>query len=421
MIKLLIIADDFTGALDTGVKFAAHGIETKVIIARDYPNIDTEILPQVLIMDVETRHLNQDEAYQIIYELTKQVVAAGIPYLYKKTDSALRGNIGSELAALCETSPHPNLIFIPALPEMERVTVGGIHWIEGVPVNKSLFGKDPFEPVKHKYVKEIIREQSQIPVYEIPKGAISQYQNQQGILVCDASTEEEIYETAKQLQQAGNLKVMAGCSGFAKILPNILDLDKGPVGTFTLADRFLVVCGSVNPITQKQLDYGQQHGFRRIRLSSKQKLDINYWHSEAGKREIDRIATICFENPRCILDSNDQEGDEQTLQLAKAQGLSVEQVRVRISKVMGLVLKGILEKSFSTALMITGGDTLLGFMNQIGAYELKIVCPLESGSVLSLLSLNGKNYYIISKSGGFGQQELLVNLSNRLLRRKESC
>ena len=29
--KLLIIADDFTGALDTGVQFAAAGVQVKVI------------------------------------------------------------------------------------------------------------------------------------------------------------------------------------------------------------------------------------------------------------------------------------------------------------------------------------------------------------------------------------------------------
>lgn len=32
MILLLIIADDFTGALDTGVQFAAHGVSTRVIV-----------------------------------------------------------------------------------------------------------------------------------------------------------------------------------------------------------------------------------------------------------------------------------------------------------------------------------------------------------------------------------------------------
>ena len=35
MISLLMIADDFTGALDTGVQFAASGVETRVVVGMD--------------------------------------------------------------------------------------------------------------------------------------------------------------------------------------------------------------------------------------------------------------------------------------------------------------------------------------------------------------------------------------------------
>ena len=32
MFQLLVIADDFTGALDTGVQFAVNGIRTRVVV-----------------------------------------------------------------------------------------------------------------------------------------------------------------------------------------------------------------------------------------------------------------------------------------------------------------------------------------------------------------------------------------------------
>ena len=34
MLRLLMIADDFTGALDTGVQLAAHGIPTQVVVGQ---------------------------------------------------------------------------------------------------------------------------------------------------------------------------------------------------------------------------------------------------------------------------------------------------------------------------------------------------------------------------------------------------
>ena len=53
--RLLMIADDFTGALDAGVQFAKKGFKTNVLVAdgvcmSQYE--DTEIL----VIDAETRH-----------------------------------------------------------------------------------------------------------------------------------------------------------------------------------------------------------------------------------------------------------------------------------------------------------------------------------------------------------------------------
>ena len=93
MLLLLIIADDFTGALDTGVQFAAYGAATRVMVKDqvDFASCDA----QVLVVDTETRHLPPEKAYQIVEELTRAACRAGIRYIYKKTDSALRGNIGA--------------------------------------------------------------------------------------------------------------------------------------------------------------------------------------------------------------------------------------------------------------------------------------------------------------------------------------
>lgn len=60
-------------------------------------------------------------------------------YIYKKTDSALRGNIGAELGALVAASGQKILPFVPAFPQMNRITKGGIHYIDGVPVTESSF------------------------------------------------------------------------------------------------------------------------------------------------------------------------------------------------------------------------------------------------------------------------------------------
>lgn len=144
MIKLLVISDDFTGALDTGVQFAGKGIMTKVL---GYVPQDHEILRrlqvQVLVVDAQTRHLESSKAYQRVWRLVKSAKDAGISYIYKKTDSGLRGNIGKELEAALTASGERYLTFIPALPEMDRITVGESTISREFPYTKAPLGVIP--------------------------------------------------------------------------------------------------------------------------------------------------------------------------------------------------------------------------------------------------------------------------------------
>ena len=145
MLRLLMIADDFTGALDTGVQLAAHGIPTQVVVGQADLSACSST---VLVVDTETRHLSAAKAAEAVARLTRSAVENGVGCIYKKTDSALRGNIGAELAALLKASGARNLPFLPAFPQIGRTTKKGVHYIDGVPVNESPFGIDPFEPVR---------------------------------------------------------------------------------------------------------------------------------------------------------------------------------------------------------------------------------------------------------------------------------
>ena len=76
MIRLLIIADDFTGALDTGVKFSAAGASTKIIT--DVHTNFTGDGPEVLVLCVPTRHLSPREAYEAVRPVVER--AASMPW-----------------------------------------------------------------------------------------------------------------------------------------------------------------------------------------------------------------------------------------------------------------------------------------------------------------------------------------------------
>lgn len=75
MPRLLIIADDFTGALDTGVQFAACGIPTRVVVGTAADMIRCECT--VLVVDTETRHLSAEAAGKIVEVLARRAREAG--------------------------------------------------------------------------------------------------------------------------------------------------------------------------------------------------------------------------------------------------------------------------------------------------------------------------------------------------------
>ena len=83
--KLLVVADDFTGGLDTGVQFARQGIATRVVVNPDGTGDWTQTDGEVLVAVAESRHLSPEAAYATVFRIVAEARRAGIPYVYKKT------------------------------------------------------------------------------------------------------------------------------------------------------------------------------------------------------------------------------------------------------------------------------------------------------------------------------------------------
>ena len=410
MVKLLVIADDFTGALDTGVQFAASGAETRVVTNIEYDFSRTGREVQVLVLVAETRHVKWEEAYRMVYGIAKRACESGIPYLYKKTDSALRGNIGSELKAVLDAAGKRSLHFLPAFPRMNRVTRNGIHYIDGSPVHESVFGKDPFEPVTCSYIPDMMRGEVPVTVVESMDG----WERQNGVMVYDASTDEELMSIGSFLKEKGELGLTAGCAGFAAVLPQLLGLSGKRRERISLDKKFLVACGSVNPITVRQLDYAEGAGMKRIRLTPEQKLEKDYLESEEGNRALEEWTKTALEEECCIFDTNDLPGCRAACEYAGSHGLSLDELRVRIADTLGRVVEHLVRAGVKSTMLLTGGDTLMGFMRHIGCDEIVPVCEMAPGTVLSQVDIDGRTYSIISKSGGFGEEKLIAELAEKI-------
>lgn len=409
MTKLLVIADDFTGALDTGIQFAREGTKTCVAIGSDGVLASRAAYP-VIVIDSETRHLQHGEAYEAVYRLVNEARTAGVEYVYKKTDSALRGCVGAELsAALDAWSNASELAFAPAFPKVRRTTKDGTQYINGVPVSKSAFGRDPFEPVRHSYIPDIIAEQSEVEV-RLATEAASSYGRH--ITVYDASTEKDLAEVAAQLKTKG-CTLAAGCAGLAAHLSVFIELPKSEPQTPRRTKGMFVVCGSLNPISEAQLIHAEAAGFKRMSLTPEQKLREDYFASKAGQEWLAKLKELSVSGQNVIIDTVNSW--HTSSDYASSHGIALDSVRSLVALRLGEIMRAWVGFNADQTLVTIGGDTLAGFMKQIGCNELTPVCELAEGVVCSFLSLKEREIQVVSKSGGFGDDAVLNDIASQLL------
>lgn len=412
MAKILLIADDLTGALDAGVCL----LPAAVVVSTSPEGVDRHLLdscPSALAVNAGTRHLSAPEAAERVCRLVSLAREAGVACVVKKTDSALRGNVGAELAAAWHASGAERLHFIPALPEMDRVTRGGIHYVDGVPVSESRFGLDPFEPVVSSDVRELIAAQTNAPVTVVGEGEPLPL-DVRGIVVYDAASQDSMLERVRTLGAAGELSVVAGCSGVTSALARVLDLEPEDVGAHGETGSLLVVCGSVNGTSRAQCAYAEQSGASTFHIGSTEKCDDSWLDGPAGRDFVSRVSASWSERPLTVVDGSGMEDLTGLL----PEGTDVRQV---VADHIGAILVRICERGVRGRVLVTGGDILSSFLSQAGVGLVRPLGQPAPGIVGFELGLSGQSLVIFSKSGGFGNRELFVEMAGSPREEVKEC
>lgn len=415
MVKLLIIADDFTGAMDTGAQFSKQGVRTLVTMEQDIAGLlrDTEI--EVLSVDAETRHLGAGQAYEIVARLTHMAVEAGIACIYKKTDSTLRGNVGAELDALLDVSPERELIFIPAFPKGKRITVDAIQYVDGVPLGESAFASDPIDPVRHSNVADILRLQCAKPLHHISVQdylpGVRRTCEKKEIILFDAATDEDLETLGKLLQQNGKLRLLAGCAGFAEYLPQLLHLHMENQSDFSSAGGTLLVAGSVNQLALDQLAVARDRGYRAITLTQAQKLGQTEADDQARMAVAERlIAALQSGRPMILQTIEKREELAGAEECAQQYGMAPEEIPNRIADSVGKIVARVIKNGVVKTLIVFGGDTLLGIMRYTNCKGILPEHEIAPGVVGARVLGAGPPFALITKAGGLGDVRVVETI-----------
>ncbi|EGI1468206.1 hypothetical protein IF526_002930 [Salmonella enterica] len=254
--KMMVIADDFTGSNDTGVQLAKKGARTEVMLsASQKPSRRAD----VLVINTESRAMPADQAASAVYAaLSPWCETSPAPLVYKKIDSTFRGNIGAEVTAAMRASQRKLAVIAAAIPAAGRTTLEGKCLVNGVPLLETEFASDPKTPIVSSRIAEIVALQSEIPVYEVflqdvRRGGLSALLTAyaaegEGIIVVDAVEERDLTLIAQAACEQPSMPLLVGAAGLANALPVELfmqDRQRLPV---------LVVAGSMSEATRRQVD-----------------------------------------------------------------------------------------------------------------------------------------------------------------------
>src|SRR5829696_5544313 len=390
--RVAIIADDLTGAADTGVQLARAGYRTAVAF-RDAPIPPAEDLDAVAL-DTDSRAMPAGFAAKRVMEAGHTVRHAGI--VYKKLDSTLRGAIAAELAAALGASGRDRAVVAPAFPAAGRTTADGVQLVRGVPVHETEAKNDLRTPVREGHVPTLLAAAfpSIVSLNDedlANPAAVRRALEDAVCVVADAARDEDLETLVRAVPDPSEV-LWAGSAGLAVALGRVYP---GPRAGKTLpqptpARKVLVVVGSLSGVARQQLRSLEEQGCAAVPVSDR---------SGAGREALGKVREALSGGTCAALHSAED-------RISSGTGDVVEALAEVVSALSG---EGLFD-----ALVLTGGDTAVGVARRLGAVGVRLEGEVEPGIPVGTL-IGPSPYRVVTKAGAFGEPGTLVKAVETLL------
>ncbi|GAE35498.1 four-carbon acid sugar kinase family protein [Halalkalibacter akibai] len=417
--KVAVIADDLTGANDTGVQFARSSLKTAVLLeSRE------QVLNQLdcVVVDTDSRSVSSQEAYRKVKEFAEFLKEKSVyDLIYKKIDSTLRGHIGAELDAIYDVWQPDFIVITPAYPKNNRKVIDGHLFVSDKLLHETEISSDPRTPVMHSYLPDLLKQTSRNEVTlitnkELAKGFSfveeklqQSYKRNIPYIAFDSADEKDLEDIVSYVLKSKFNVIWSGSAGLANYLtPNVT-----LVQTMVLnAEKaVLMVVGTVNHHSRKQLEKVLKLvNVRGIKLKS----GLIASDTQRVREEVDRI----LEEMKCAFDNNESvvlytEGTKKDIELAiktgSKRGLSADMVSQQISKMLGEVAAEAIERFQIKRLFLTGGDTARAVCISLGILQVQLLEEVEPGMPICNLVFKGSEIKAITKAGAFGSVDTMVH------------
>ena len=338
---IAVISDDFTGAAEVGGIALRNGYSVTIDTSVN-ANYDCDIL----VIATNTRSLCIVEAQKQIKEVTEELLKLKPDFIYKKTDSLLRGKIGEELEVQLTVSGKKKVLLVPANPAMNRTIVDGIYYLNKIPLMESDFSGDEFERRATSSVLDMIGDEYRDQAFSVSLG---QKIPKEGFIIGNTPTNEDLMGWAKIIDDT--MLPAGGASFFNAILRTLKKEEPTLKKEFSFGKNALYVCGSNHLPSREVVRQVKETGGSVLYMPKSILCADNF--EENIMQWIDAITAAIEQKDKVIIAVD-------TLECKETQELSC-----RIKEIFATVVKKVLEKVNLDELLIEGGATAYAIIEHL--------------------------------------------------------
>lgn len=404
--RLLVVADDLTGAADTGHEFARRGYGTTV-------TLDGTGDDQVIVVDTESRASDASIARAAV---TSAITAWPADVVYKKVDSTLRGNVAAEVVACLRGVEADLAVFAPAFPANGRVTERERHHASGTPVDElpvdgtenppstphlpSLFAESDV-PVAHLPMKVVAESRAAV---ESRLTAIAERCDEPVVVTCDATDSAHLARIGAAATRIERDVLYAGSAGLARHL----ELPFPATGASGRGDdssspdgSALAVAGSTAPATRKQVAAVQRPLLVQLPIEEAVRDPLG-----AAERVTEPLVERLSTAGGAVLTTV---GPGQNASLEREQNVPVAEQQSRIATALARATGRVIDDTDVASVFLTGGAVANEILGEIDADGISLTGD-EVGAGIPVGRIVGgraDGMAVVTKAGGFGKPKAI--------------
>jgi D-threonate/D-erythronate kinase len=387
-LRVALIADDLTGAMDAAAPFARRGARTRVLPRPGTFDIGRDGGYDVVAINTESRHLSAPDAAVATLEAVRSLSASDPDVVFKKIDSTLRGQVATEIHAAIRSGVRERACIAPAVPAQDRIVRGGGVIVRGVPLADSEIARDARMPAPSEPL-QVLLAQAPEPIRSVILArdtalTVPPVDIEAVVADCENDADfDRLTADAAALRQW----LWVGAAG----LGNALAARLWPAATGSAASPpsrarcVLFVIGSRTQRSTAQVARLQACGRAHV--------------IPAPSGHVDMAAAIAA----CGCDAG---GAVVMCATPGAESRSADAV----ARDLGLSAARLIAGKDVDAVFVTGGDTASALLRAVAVDAVDLAGEFQPGIAVASLAAGNRRVPLVTKSGGFGADDVLIQV-----------